>query len=68
MPLVENKAANAIQAIKARRFRLPDIARALLANYGITVSISHLSRVSVAERIAKPELERALVALSKVMK
>ena len=68
MPLVPNKAANAIQAIKARRFRLPDIQRRLLGSYGIKISISHLSRVSNASRDAKPALERALVALEKVMK
>ena len=68
MPLVENKAANAIQAMKSRRYSLSSIARWVLWERGVVVSVSSLSRISKAERAASDNLEKALVAAAKAMK
>ncbi len=68
MPLVDNKAANAINAMKARRYSLAAICRWVSWERGLDFSISHLSRIAKGEREASPELEKALVAAAKVMK
>lgn len=67
MKIVENKAANAINKIKARRFKLAEIKWAVEIE-GVKTSISSLSRIASGERNASPELEKALLKAVMVMK
>ena len=68
MQIVENKAANAINQIKARRYRLTDIRDWLKERYEVTTSTSSLSRIAYGERKASAELEKALIGASKTMR
>lgn len=64
----QNKAVTAILAIKARRFTLGQIRDYILATHGLDYSVSHLSRIAGRERLALPELTKALVDAARVMK
>lgn len=68
MPTEANKAADSIQAIKARRFSYSAIADYVKKNHGLKFSVSHICRVADGSRAASPELTKALVAAAKVMK
>lgn len=64
----QNKAVTAILAIKARRFTLRQIRDYIHLRHGLDYSDSHLSRIASRERLALPELTKALVDAARVMK
>ena len=64
----QNKAVTAILAIKARRFTLRQIRDYIHLRHGLDYSDSHLCRIASRERLALPELTKALVDAARVMK